>query len=105
MIANLAAMGVPLSIHLRGTPYRARDARRRAVQAGVVARPIRRGAVYGVVKEMRSTTDRPLLVTGLLADQLARELAAGGDAAAVRSGGRPDDVAALLYVIGDDVTE
>ena len=70
-----------------------------------MALPIRLGAVYGVVKEMRSTTDRPLLVTGLLADQLARELAAGGDAAAVRSGGRPDDVAALLYVIGDDVTE
>jgi uncharacterized protein (DUF697 family) len=67
--------------------------------------PIRLGAVFGVVKEMRATTDRPLLVAGLLADQLTRELAAGGEPAAVRTGGSPEDVAALVYVIGDEVTE
>jgi CO dehydrogenase/acetyl-CoA synthase epsilon subunit len=70
-----------------------------------MALPIRLGAVFGVVKEMRATTDRPLLVAGLLAEQLMRELAAGGDSAAVRTGGSPEDVAALLYVIGDEVTE
>jgi uncharacterized protein (DUF697 family) len=66
--------------------------------------PLKLGAVYGVLKEIRSTTDRPLLVAGTLAEQLARELRAGGDASAVRTGGTPEDVAALLYVIGDSVT-
>jgi uncharacterized protein (DUF697 family) len=66
--------------------------------------PLKVGAVYGVLKEIRSTTDRPLLVAGTLAEQLARELRAGGDASAVRTGGAPEDVAALLYVIGDAVT-
>jgi uncharacterized protein (DUF697 family) len=66
--------------------------------------PLKVGAVYGVVKEIKATTDRPLLVAGTLAEQLARELRAGGDAAAVRTGGTPEDVAALLYVIGDVVT-
>jgi uncharacterized protein (DUF697 family) len=67
--------------------------------------PIRLGAVYGVLKEIKSTTDRPILVAGMLADQLARELRAGGDAGAVRTGGPPEDVEALLYVVGDVVTE
>jgi len=67
--------------------------------------PIRPGAIYGLIKEVKSTTDRPILVAGTLADQLARELRAGGDAAAVRTGDRPEDVEAMLYVIGDDVTE
>jgi len=67
--------------------------------------PIKLGAVYGVVKEIRSTTDRPLLVAGTLAEQLARELRAGGDASAVRTGGEPGGVEALLYVIGDVVTD
>ena len=66
--------------------------------------PIRLGTVYGVLKEIGATTDRPLLVAGTLAEQLARELAAGGDASAVRTGGPPEDVEALLYVIGDEVT-
>jgi uncharacterized protein (DUF697 family) len=70
-----------------------------------VALPISLGAVFGVVKEMRATTDRPLLVAGMLAEQLTRELATGGDGRAVRNGGSPEDVAALLYVVGDDVTE
>jgi uncharacterized protein (DUF697 family) len=70
-----------------------------------VAFPLKIGAVYGVVKELSKTTDRPLLVAGLLADQLARELAHGGDASAVRTGGAPENVEALVYVVGDLVTD
>jgi uncharacterized protein (DUF697 family) len=70
-----------------------------------VALPIRPGAVFGLLKELKETTDDPLLVTGTLADQLARELVAGGDLTAVRTGGQPENVAALLYILGDDVTE
>ena len=67
--------------------------------------PIKLGAVLGLLKEIRSTTDRPLLAMGTLADQLARELRAGGDPSAVRTGGEPGAVELLLYVIGDEVTE
>jgi uncharacterized protein (DUF697 family) len=70
-----------------------------------VSFPLRFGAVYGALKEARTTSRRPLLVAGVLADELARELAAGGDETAVRTGGAPEDVEALLYVIGDTVTE
>jgi uncharacterized protein (DUF697 family) len=72
-----------------------------------VALPIRLGAVIGVVRELGKTEDlRPLLVAGALADELARDLSAGGDPAAVRVGGPPDDhVIALLLVIGDSATE
>jgi uncharacterized protein (DUF697 family) len=65
--------------------------------------PLSLGAVYGVVKELSKTRDRPLLVAGKLASELARELAAGGDASAVRTGGSPEDVEALVYVVGDEV--
>jgi len=41
----------------------------------------------------------------VLADQLARELAAGGDTWAVRTAGEPRDVEALLLILGDTVTE
>ena len=78
MIANLAAMGVLLSIHARGD----------AVQAAMKL-PLRTGAVLGLLKEVRSTSDKPMLVGGTLADQLARELSAGGDASAVRVGDEP----------------
>ena len=69
--------------------------------------PIKPGAIFGVVKELGKTDDRrPLLVAGVLADELARELTAGGDPSAARVGGSPDDrVTALLLVIGDTVTE
>src|SRR6185295_11086723 len=53
----------------------------------------------------QETTDEPVLVTGSLADQLARELVAGGDSTAVRTGGEPQHVAAMLYILGDDVSE
>jgi uncharacterized protein (DUF697 family) len=69
-----------------------------------VGLPIKLGALYGVLKEIKSTTDRPLLVMGTLAEQLAGELRAGGDTSAVRTGGEPGAVELLLYVIGDEVT-
>jgi uncharacterized protein (DUF697 family) len=67
--------------------------------------PISLGVVYGLVKELSKTRDRPLLVLGVLAEQLARELTAGGDARAVRTGGPPEDVEALVYILGGAVTE
>jgi uncharacterized protein (DUF697 family) len=70
-----------------------------------MALPVRPGMIFGLLKELRSTTDRPLLVAGTLAEQLARELQAGGDPAAIRTGGAPEDVEAMLYVLGDAVTE
>jgi len=66
--------------------------------------PISPRAIVGVVKEMRATTDRPLLVAGVLAAARARARRRGRSSA-VRTGGSPEDVAALLYVIGDAVTE
>jgi uncharacterized protein (DUF697 family) len=70
-----------------------------------VALPLKPAAVLGVVNSLRKTSDKPLLVAGGLADVLSRELAAGGDPSAVRTGGPPEDVEALVYVIGDTVTE
>jgi uncharacterized protein (DUF697 family) len=68
------------------------------------AMPIKVGVVYGLLKEISKTKDRPLLVQGVLAEQLARELAAGGDAGTVRTRGEPREVEALIYSIGDTVT-
>jgi uncharacterized protein (DUF697 family) len=69
-----------------------------------VAFPLSIGSVFGVVKELKAASDRPLLVAGPLAEQLAAELRAGGDTSAVRTGGSPEDVAAFVYVIGENVT-
>jgi uncharacterized protein (DUF697 family) len=67
--------------------------------------PLKPAAVFSVVNSLRKTSDKPLLVAGGLAEVLARELAAGGDPSAVRTGGVPEDVEALVYVVGDSVTE
>ena len=67
--------------------------------------PLRAGAVLGLLKEVRSTSNKPMMVGGTLADQLARELSAGGDATAVRVGDEPRDVEVFVYVIGDSVTD
>jgi uncharacterized protein (DUF697 family) len=67
--------------------------------------PLKVGAVFALLREVGNVDDRPLLVAGVLADELARELTAGGDPAAVRRGGEPLDVEALVYVVGDGVTE
>ena len=46
----------------------------------------------------------PILVVGVLAEQLARELAAGGDPALVRTRGNPADAAALVCVLAGAAT-
>jgi uncharacterized protein (DUF697 family) len=70
-----------------------------------MALPLKPGAVFGLLREVSKAKDRPLLVLGALAEQLARELAEGGDAFAVRTGGPPTEVEALVYIVGDVVTE
>jgi uncharacterized protein (DUF697 family) len=67
--------------------------------------PIKPVVIFSLVNSLRKTSDRPMLVAGQLADVLARELRAGGDAWAVRTGGAPVDVEAVVYVVGDEVTE
>ncbi len=46
----------------------------------------------------------PLLVTGVLAEALARELRAGGDASLVRTDGDPADAAAVVRVVAGAAT-
>jgi hypothetical protein len=46
----------------------------------------------------------PLLVTGVLAETLARELRAGGDASLVRTDGNPADAAAVVRVVAGAAT-
>jgi len=67
--------------------------------------PIKPIVIFQLVNSLRKTTDKPMLVAGQLADVLARELRAGGDAWAVRTGGAPVDVEAVVYVVGDEITE
>ena len=66
-------------------------------------RPI---AVVGLVRELQSSTRaaKPLQVSGVLADQLARELRAGGDERLVRVGGDPGSASALVVVVGGAAT-
>jgi hypothetical protein len=47
----------------------------------------------------------PLLVTGVLAEQLARELRAGGDPDLVRTSGEPAEAAAFVRVVAGAATE
>lgn len=47
---------------------------------------------------------RPLLVTGLLAEQLAKELGAGGDPALVRTTGDPAEAALFVRVVAGAAT-
>lgn len=63
--------------------------------------------VWGLVKELRVAAEdtRPLQVSGALAAQLEKELARGGAPGAVRSGGRSEDAAVLVRVLGGAPTE
>jgi hypothetical protein len=63
--------------------------------------------MLGLARHARSSEfgRGPLLVTGTLADQLARELGAGGEPGAVRTTGEPGDIAALVHVLGGAPTE
>ena len=64
-------------------------------------------AVWGLVKEARTALadDRPLLVTGALAEPLAKELARGGSTGVVVSFGSVDRAAALVRVLAGRPTE
>lgn len=46
----------------------------------------------------------PILVTGVLSEQLAAELRVGGDASLVRTSGDPAEAAAVVCVVGAEVT-
>jgi uncharacterized protein (DUF697 family) len=62
--------------------------------------PLKPFAVFGLLKEVRVAAEdlKPLAVGGALAEQLAKELAKGGDARAVRVGG-PEGSAAYVHVL------
>ncbi|MCP9484254.1 MAG: hypothetical protein MSC30_00140 [Gaiellaceae bacterium MAG52_C11] len=64
-------------------------------------------AIWGLVKETRTALedDRPLLVTGALAETLVQELARGGTTGAVGSHGSPEHAAALVRVLAGGPTE
>ena len=70
---------------------------------------MKRAAIVGLVRELRAGAgeERPLQVSGVpaLVPALARELRRGGDAAAVREGGRPEEAAALVVVLERDPGE
>jgi len=63
--------------------------------------------VWSLVKELRVAAEdtRPIQVSGALAAQLEKELARGGALGAVRSGGRIEDAAVLVRVLGGAPTE
>jgi uncharacterized protein (DUF697 family) len=69
--------------------------------------PIKPGAVLGVLKELRASAkqDEPLAVSGAseLVRVLARELARGGVATAVREQGPIEGAAALVHVLAGTV--
>lgn len=62
--------------------------------------------VVSLARHHRSTlaAKGPILVLGVLADQLAAELRAGGDASLVRTHGDPAEAAAVVCVVGDHAT-
>src|SRR5262249_28682499 len=66
--------------------------------------PFKPGALFRLIREVRETKNEPIMVGGTLADQLARELSAGGDPSAVLVGTEPRNVEAFVYVMGDTVT-
>lgn len=68
--------------------------------------PIGPRDVFALRRHARTTaaTRGPLLVTGVLADQLARQLGAGADPGAVRTTGDPAQSAALVHVVAGAAT-
>jgi uncharacterized protein (DUF697 family) len=63
--------------------------------------------LVAVVRDVRraAASTRPVVVDGVLADELARRLSAGGDPGAVRVGGDPDAAAAYLIVLAGEPSE
>ena len=62
--------------------------------------------VLGLVREVRASAEetRPVQVSGVLDEQLARELRAGGDPSFVRCGGDPATASVLVLVLAGEVT-
>jgi hypothetical protein len=62
--------------------------------------------VLTLARQQRSARNvrGPVLVTGVLAEQLARELVAGGDPALVRTSGDPAAAAAVLRIVAGSAT-
>jgi uncharacterized protein (DUF697 family) len=62
------------------------------------------GTILGLAKELRlaRSDERSLVVTGTLADQLARELGRDASPGAVRTGGTLETAAALVYVLSGE---
>jgi uncharacterized protein (DUF697 family) len=72
-----------------------------------VASGLRLGTAWALLKEARvaAADVRPLLVTGVLAEQLAAELGRGAGPGAVTTSARPEDAAALVRVLAGEATE
>lgn len=68
---------------------------------------IRPMAVVGLVRELQGSSGppKPLQVSGVLAEQLARELRAGGEERFVRVGGDPATASVLVVVLGGPASE
>jgi uncharacterized protein (DUF697 family) len=64
-------------------------------------------AIWGLVRELRIAAEetRPLMVSGPLAEQLAKELSVGAAPGAVRVGGRVDDAGCLIRLLAGAPTE
>jgi uncharacterized protein (DUF697 family) len=64
-------------------------------------------AIWAILKELRAAAEgmRPLAVSGVLAEQLAKELRRGGDPSAVRVDGPVDGAAVLVRVLAGEPTE
>jgi uncharacterized protein (DUF697 family) len=64
-------------------------------------------AVWGLARELKFAAQetRPLLVSGPLAEQLVKELSRGAAPGAVRVGGRVEDGACLIRILGGAPTE
>ena len=64
-------------------------------------------AVWGLARELRIAAEetRPLMVSGALAEQLAKELSRGAAPGAVRVGGRVEDAGCLIRLLAGAPTE
>ena len=64
-------------------------------------------AVWGLARELKFAAQetRPLLVSGALSEQLAKELSGGAEPGAVRVGGRVEDAACLIRILAGAPSE
>ena len=69
--------------------------------------PFKATAVLSLLRELGKMEDKPILVGGAanLVPILVKELTAGGDPTAVRTGGPSGEVEALVYIVGDRITK